>query len=370
MKFLDVQAINLRHKGRFLKALDNILASGNFILGDQVQKFEAEFARYCGTKFSVGVGNGLDALQLVLMAWDIGAGDEVIVPSNTYIATWLSVSNVGAKLIPVEPNPNTYNICPLSLEKAITSRTKAIIVVHLYGQTAEMDKVLPIARKHNIKVLEDAAQAHGAQYKNNLAGSLGDAAAFSFYPGKNLGALGDGGIVTTSDKYLADRVSALRNYGSKKKYYNEYMGINSRLDELQAMFLSEKLAYLDVDNKKRDKIAKFYSSKLQKLRNIKLPFCPQYCKPVWHLYVIQIEQRDKFKEYLKKKGIETVIHYPIPPHLQKAYRHLNFEKGDFPISESIHNRVLSLPIGPTITLEEAQTVVESVSNVAQELDLN
>jgi dTDP-4-amino-4,6-dideoxygalactose transaminase len=358
--FLDLKAINLRDEQGFRAALDRVLQSGWLILGNEVTSFEQAFAAYCGSARSIGVGNGLEALHLVLRAWDIGAGDEVIVPSNTYIATWLAVSYTGATVVPVEPVEATYNIDPAAIEAAITPRTKAIIAVHLYGQMADMDAIKAIAARHGLKVLEDAAQAHGARWNGRRAGTLGDAAGFSFYPGKNLGALGDAGAVTTDDRALADRLDMLRNYGSQRKYENELVGFNSRLDELQAAFLSVKLARLDEDNARRMAIAHRYNQGLAGLAGLTLPFVPPSADPVWHLYVIRTDRRDALQAHLKEQGIGTLIHYPVAPHVQKAYAELGFAQGSFPIAEAIHDQVLSLPIGPTMTDAEVDQVVAAV----------
>lgn len=322
------------------------MESGWYILGSEVSSFEAEFANYCGTKYCVGVGNGLEALFLVLKAWGIGSSDEVIVPANTYIASWLPITHTGAKPVPVEPDIDTYNIDPHKIEEKITEKTRAILPVHLYGQTANMDEINKNGKKFGLKVLEDAAHAHGATYKNKKAGSLGDAAAFSFYPTKNLGCFGDGGAITTNDGDLYQKIHSLRNYGSSKRYVNNEIGFNSRLDELQAAFLREKLHFLDSWNKTREKVTEWY---LQNLPNtfpeLILPKVPSWAEPCWHLFVVRTENRDELQEGLTKNKISTLIHYPIPPHLQKAYKHLNFSKGDFPITEKIANQVLSLPIG-------------------------
>jgi dTDP-4-amino-4,6-dideoxygalactose transaminase len=358
--FLDLKTINLRQRDELHHALDKVLDSGWLILGEECKAFEQEFAAYCGVKHSVGVGNGLEALHLVLRAWGIGPGDEVIVPSNTYIATWLAVTYTGATLVPVEPNMETYNLDPKLLEAAITPQTKAIIPVHLYGQAADMSAISAIALKHGIKVLEDAAQSHGAEYLGNKAGALGDAAGFSFYPGKNLGALGDGGAITTNDSELADKLRALRNYGSQLKYHNETIGFNSRLDELQAAFLRAKLPLLDADNKHRTEIAAIYHNVLSGINGLTLPCISRDGKSAWHLYVIRHPQRDRLAEYLTKQGIATMIHYPIPPHLQPAYSSLGKKKGDFPIAEQIHSEVLSLPIGPTMPIEYAQKIATTI----------
>lgn len=358
--FLDLKKINLADAEELHDALQKVLNSGWFILGREVEAFEAEFATYCGTSHAIGVANGLDAISLILRAYGIGEGDEVIVPTNTYIATWLAVSHCGAKPVPVEPVEATYNLDPQRLESAITPRTKAIIAVHLYGQTADMDPINEIAARHGIKVIEDAAQAHGATYKGRRAGSLGDAGAFSFYPGKNLGALGDAGGITTNDSELASKLKMMRNYGSKLKYHNDVIGYNSRLDELQAAFLRVKLPKLDSSNQKRANIAEFYDQELSKIDGIVLPSVPAWAGHVWHLYVIRHPNRDELARRLGALGIGTVIHYPVPPHMQPCYRQLELACGRFPISEAIHREIISIPMGPTMTIEDAAAVVEAI----------
>jgi len=355
--FLDLKSPHIELRAQLEHAFDRVLNSGWYVLGKEVEQFEQEFASYCEAEHCVGVGNGLDALHLILRAYGIGVGDEVIVPSNTYIATWLAVSYAGATPVPVEPDEATYNINPALIEEAITSQTKAIIAVHLYGQAADMDAINAIAKKHHLKVIEDAAQAHGAEYKGKRVGSLGDAAGFSFYPGKNLGALGDGGAVTSNDAQLAQQVKVLSNYGSSKKYHNEEKGFNSRLDELQAAFLREKLQKLDEWNQRRSNIAILYNQQLASLKDLILPEIKSWAKSVWHLYVIQHSQRDKLAKQLSEAGVETMIHYPIPPHLQPAYKELGYAKGQFPIAEKIHAQVLSLPIGPSMTLAQVEKVI-------------
>lgn len=358
--FLDLKAINLRQKEEFQAALATVLDSGWLILGKQTEAFENEFAAYCSVKHCVGVANGLDALHLVLKAWGVGPRDEVIVPSNTYIATWLAVSQTGATPIPVEPDMGTYNINPDLIEAAITPRTRAIIAVHLYGQTANMDAIMAIANRHGLKVLEDGAQAHGASLNKRRAGALGHAAAFSFYPGKNLGALGDGGAVTTNDGELAQKIRVLRNYGSQVKYHNEVQGYNSRLDELQSAFLRAKLPLLDADNDHRSEIAARYSAGLSGLSGLTLPTVCDGYKHVWHLYVVRHAQRDTLQKRLAELGIGTMIHYPIPPHLQEAYKDLALSEGILPICEQIHQTALSLPVGPTMSHQTADKVISAV----------
>lgn len=343
-------------------AYHSVMDSGWYVLGEEVAAFEHEFARYCGTSCCVGVGNGLEALHLILRAMGIGEGDEVIVPSNTYIATWLAVSYAGATPVAVEPNSATYNLDPDLLKAAITPRTKAIMAVHLYGQPADMDRINAVATDHGLKVIEDAAQAHGARYKGRRVGSLGDAAGFSFYPGKNLGALGDGGAVTTNDTGLADRIRALRNYGSKVKYHNEQKGFNSRLDELQAALLRVKLKYLDSWNGRREILAERYLSALRNT-GLQLPFVPEWAQPVWHLFVVGSANRDQLQQLLAEEGIGTMIHYPVPPHLQPAYAELGFKEGHFPIAERIHGTVLSLPMWPQMDDKQIQAVIDALQEI-------
>ena len=361
--FLALKEINLRQRDEFHEALDRVLDSGWYILGNELNKFEENFAKYCGVKHCIGVANGLEALHLVLRAWGVGPGDEVIVPSNTYIATWLAVTHTGATPVPVEPDLSTYNIDPSKIQAAITERTRAIIAVHLYGQPCDMDKINAIAARNGIKVLEDAAQAHGAMYKEIKSGNLADAAGFSFYPGKNLGALGDAGCVTTNDGQLADHIRLLRNYGSAVKYFNKEIGFNSRLDELQAAILNVKLNKLDEDNRKRNEIADFYLKALSEIPDIKLPKIEDGNISAWHLFVIKITKRDKLINKLKEVGIDTMIHYPLSPHQQTAYMTKFKSYEDLPIAESLQEQVLSLPMGPTMTIEMAEYVVEKLKNI-------
>lgn len=358
--FLDLKTPYQELKAEMDSAYRKVMESGWYILGDEVEAFESEFSKYCGVKNCIGVGNGLDALHLILKAFEIGPGDEVIVPSNTYIATWLAVSYSGAVPVPVEPDLRTYNLDPARVESVITKRTRAILPVHLYGQPADMDPINEIAQKYGLKVIEDAAQAHGAAYKGRLTGGLGDAAGWSFYPGKNLGAMGDAGAVTTDDDDLADRIRVLRNYGSRTKYYNEVRGFNSRLDNLQAAFLRVKLRHLDEWNKRREQIAAAYRGGLAGLDDIALPFVPESVDPSWHLFVIRLPHRDRLQKHLTDAGIGTLIHYPVPPHLSKAYSGLSFKPGDFPIAETIADTVLSLPMGPHLTIEQTESVIRSI----------
>ena len=358
--FLDLRSINYRDQEEFKSAFNRVLSSGCFILGNETSQFESEFASYCGVNNAIGVANGLDALTLVLRAWEIGPGDEVIVPSNTFIATWLAVSIVGAKIVPVEPDPDTYNITASTIKKAITSKTKVVLPVHLYGQPADMLAINAVARSYGLKVLEDAAQAHGASIGCQRVGSFGDAAAFSFYPGKNLGALGDGGAITTSNPELADKLRMLRNYGSREKYCHEITGINSRLDEIQSAILRIKLSRLDSDNDRRKEIASLYSEGLSVLSGINTPLVSPGFKPVWHQYIIRHNDRAMLADQLLKSGIHTGIHYPTPPHKQNAYQNLNNFAVKLPISEKLHKTVLSLPIGPTMSDDEVFTVIEKI----------
>lgn len=358
--FLDLKAPHRELRAELREAFERVLDSGWYILGEEVKQFEREFAEYCQVDNCVGVGNGLEALHLILRAYGIGDGDEVIVPSNTYIATWLAVSYAGATPIPVEPDERTYNIDPSRIEDAITPRTRAIIAVHLYGQPADMDAINLIAQKHQLKVIEDAAQAHGARYKGRRVGSLGDAAGFSFYPGKNLGAIGDGGAVTTNDQELAEKVRILCNYGSRIKYENEVKGFNSRLDELQAAFLRVKLRALDEWNARRKVLAAEYILQLLDTIELRLPFVPDWADPVWHLFIVRHSERNVLQNRLAKARVGSMVHYPIPPHLQGAYAEFDYHEGAFPIAERIHCEVLSLPIGPHLERDALCRVIKAV----------
>lgn len=361
--FLDLGASYRELREQIDAAVHRVMESGWYILGPEVEAFEREYAEYCGAQHCVGVANGLDALHLVLRAMGVGLGDEVIVPSNTYIATWLAVSQCGAIPVPVEPDEATYNIDPAQIEKAITGRTKVILPVHLYGQPADMDPILAIARKYDLKVLEDGAQAHGARYKGKRIGAHGDAVAWSFYPGKNLGALGDGGAVTTNDAVVADRLRVLRNYGSRLKYVNEVQGFNSRLDPLQAAILRVKLAHLDEWNVRRRDIAMRYQQDLIGC-GLTLPYVPDWAEPAWHLYVVRHPQRSALQQALTDAGVGTLIHYPIPPHRQQAYAHVGWELGAFRLAERMADEVISLPIGPQLSpADVARVVVQVVENV-------
>lgn len=355
--FLELRATYLEIKDELDAAYQRVMNSGWYILGEEVTAFEKEFADYCGTKHCVGVANGLEALQLILRSYGVGEGDEVIVPANTYIATWLAVSNAGATVVPVEPDPRTYNLDPRRVEAAITRKTKAILPVHLYGQPADMDPINDIAGRRGLKVIEDAAQAHGARYRDRRVGNLGDAAGWSFYPTKNLGAYGDAGAVTTDDDELAGRVRLLRNYGSKSKYYNEEKGINSRLDELQAALLRVRLKHLDEWNSRRARIAAKYLEELRETE-LMLPGVCEGANPVWHLFVVRSKHRDELQRYLKSQGVNTLVHYPVPPNLQAAYKDLSLP-CEYPIAEAIHREALSLPMGPHLSEEQAARVVEA-----------
>lgn len=358
--FLDLKASYTELQGELDAAYRRVAGRGWFVLGQEVEAFESEFAAYCGAAHCVGVANGLDALHLILRALGIGPGDDVIVPSNTYVATWLAVTQVGATPVPVEPDPRTYNLDPARIEAAITPRTKAVLPVHLYGQAAEMHRINAVAAAHGLKVVEDAAQAHGARCGGRAAGALGDAAGFSFYPGKNLGALGDAGAVVTDDAALADAVRVLRNYGSRTKYYNETLGYNSRLDELQAALLRVKLPKLDEWNARRKRVAARYLAGLAGAPDVVLPAVAPQTEPVWHLFVIRHPQRDLLAEHLKAQGVGTLIHYPLPPHLQQAYAQLNLGPGDFPLAERMAREVLSLPMGPHVSDADADRVIAAV----------
>jgi len=365
--FLDVGQTYCEIKDELDAAYQRVMNSGWYILGEEVAAFEREFAAYCGVKHCVGVGNGLEALQLILRGYGIGATDEVIVPANTYIATWLAVSNAGARVVPVEPVKGTFNIDPSRVEPALTSRTKAILPVHLYGQPADMDPLKEIALRHGLKLIEDSAQAHGARYRERRVGNLGDAAGWSFYPTKNLGAYGDAGAVTTNDDELAERIRLLRNYGSQRKYYNDEKGINSRLDELQASLLRVRLNHLDEWNGRRARVAARYLSELRET-DIRLPAVCEGADPVWHLFVVRSKNRDRLQAYLKSRGVNTLVHYPVPPHLQKAYPELEISGGIFPVTEAIHREVLSLPMGPHLSDSDVQRTIDEVKSFKSEND--
>jgi dTDP-4-amino-4,6-dideoxygalactose transaminase len=358
--FLDMKSPYEELRAELDSAYFRVMESGWYILGGEVEAFEQEFAHYCGVKHCIGVGNGLEALHIILRAYGIGEGEEVIVPANTYIATWLAASYAGARPLPVEPLIATYNLDPQKIEDAITPRTRAILPVHLYGQPADMDSINEIARRRDLRVIEDAAQAHGAAYRGCRAGALSDAAGWSFYPGKNLGAQGDAGAITTDDDDLADRVRVLRNYGSRVKYVNEVKGFNSRLDSLQAAFLRVKLKVLDEWNARRKILAGRYLESLAGIPGLTLPVVPESTDPSWHLFVVRHAQRDALQARLQSAGIGTLIHYPIPPHLSGAYRELGFTEGAFPISEAIHRTVLSLPMGAHLHPDQLDRVAGTI----------
>lgn len=357
--FLDLRAAHAELREEMDAAMAGVLDRGWFVLGPQLEAFEREFAAYCGVRHCVGVANGLDALRLVLLAWGIGAGDEVIVPSHTFIATWLAVSQTGATPVPVEVDAATFNIDPALVEAAVTPRTRAIIPVHLYGQPADMGPLRAVASRHGLLVLEDAAQAHGARYRGRRTGGLGDAAAFSFYPGKNLGALGDGGAVTTDDDDLAREVRLLANYGSARKYEHLRKGVNSRLDELQAAVLRAKLPRLDHWNERRRQLADELREGLAD-SGLALPHAPDWSEPVWHLFVVRSKVRDALQAGLRARGVETLVHYPVPPHLQPAYPECDGLAGTLPVAELLAGEVLSLPMGPHVTPAQRDQVIAAV----------
>jgi dTDP-4-amino-4,6-dideoxygalactose transaminase len=358
IKFLDLYKINQQYRDEIDTAIKYVLDSGRYLNGAENDAFCRKFASFCGVKYCLGVANGLDALSLIIKSYGFGKGDEIIVPANTYIASILAISQNGCVPVLVEPDINTYNINPDLIEEKITSKTKAIMVVHLYGQAVEMGKIWVLAKKYNLKMIEDSAQAHGAMYHGKRVGSLGDASGFSFYPAKNLGALGDGGAVTTNDSELYEKIKLFANYGAKEKYNNIYKGINSRLDEIQAAVLNVKLKFLDKDNEKRRQIAKFYIDNI-KNSDIVVPKWGNYNAHVWHLFIIRTEGRDRLREYLERNGIQTAIHYPIPPHKQLAYREWN--NFCLPVTEKIYNEVLSLPISPVMSREEILFVVDAIN---------
>lgn len=356
--FLDLKQVNEPHQTAIQVTIDRVLASGWYILGHEVDAFERQFADYCQSQYCIGVANGLDALTLVLKAWNFPATSEVIVASNAYIASVLSITHAGLTPVFVEPDPQTYLLDPARIESVITSRTKAILPVHLYGRCCDMGPINELAQQYNLKVLEDAAQAHGATYKGKRAGNLGDAAGWSFYPSKNLGALGDAGAITTNDTELATRLRALRNYGSAQKYVNDYLGHNSRLDELQAAILSAKLPLLDQENQRRRELAQLYLTGIRH-PDVALPPTDQVEQDVWHLFVIRHPRRDTLRTYLHQKGIGTDVHYPIPPHHQRAYA--SYAQLSFPISEQLHREVLSLPLNPALTDDQVAYIIEMIN---------
>jgi dTDP-4-amino-4,6-dideoxygalactose transaminase len=355
--FLNLGRVNAPYEPAIREGIDRVLRSGFYILGEETAAFEREFADYCGVKHCVGVANGLDALHLILRGYGIGAGDEVIVPANTFIATWLAVSLVGARIVPVEPDDSSWNIDPKRIEEAITPRTRAIMPVHLYGVPADMDAIRDIAQRHHLRVIEDAAQAHGARYRGLRAGSLGDAAGFSFYPGKNLGALGDGGAITTNDDELAERLRKLRNYGSSIKYQHDVAGVNSRLDEIQSAVLRVKLQHLDEDNARRAAVANRYREALADAP-VELVRVPDEAQSVWHLFVVRTPQRDALREYLTSRGIGTQIHYPVPCHRQEAFADQAWPA--LPVTERLQSQILSLPMAPYLSVDDVAYVAAQV----------
>lgn len=363
--FLSFDATNDLVRSEMKQAFDEVFESKWYVLGEQVKQFEQAYARFNEVGHCVGVSNGLDALHLSLKALGIGRGDEVIVPSNTYIATVLAVSYVGATPVFVEPNPDTFNIDPRRIEQAITARTKVIMPVHLYGQCCEMDTIMEIARRYLLYVVEDNAQSQGATFNGRRAGSFGHLNGTSFYPGKNLGALGDAGAVTTNDSALAQKVTTLRNYGSNKKYFNEVIGFNMRLDELQAAFLQVKLQYLEQWTAERQQIAEWYTEALKGIDEVQLPLVAAGASHVYHLFVIRARERDNLQQFLEQNGIGTLIHYPIPPHLQEAYKELKYKPGDFPVAETIAGSCLSLPLWPGMKKEEVDRVSSCIKKFYQ-----
>ena len=358
VKFLDLEKVNNRFRNEIDSRIKTILDKGWYLQGEEDKTFEKHFAEYCGVKHCIGCANGLDALNLIIRAYGFGPGDEIIVPSNTYIATILAISENGCTPVLVEPNINTYNINPDLIEAKITDKTKAIMVVHLYGQAVQMQKVWEVAKRHGLKIIEDSAQAHGALYDSKRTGNLGDASGFSFYPGKNLGCMGDGGAVTTNDDDLAAKIRAIANYGSDRKYHHIYKGVNSRLDEIQAAVLDVKLPHLDNDNSRRREISKYYRENIKNPKII-LPKVYDENAHVWHIFVVRCENRDGLQKHLEENGIQTLIHYPTPPHKQGAYK--EWENQSYPISEEIHRTELSLPISPVLTDEEVKKVVDVVN---------
>jgi dTDP-4-amino-4,6-dideoxygalactose transaminase len=362
--FLDVGAAYRELKAEIDVAIRRVLDAGWYILGPEVEAFEAEWATYCDTNYAVGVANGLDALTLALRALEVGPGDEVIVPSHTYIATWLAVTAVGARPVPVEPDPTTFNIDPGLVENAITPATKVLLPVHLYGQPANLDPILALASRYGLNVVEDAAQAHGARYKDRRVGGHGDVACWSFFPGKNLGAVGDAGAITTNRADIADRVRLLRNYGSREKYNNEIPGVNSRLDPVQAAVLRTKLRYLDAWTDRRRATAAAYTRGLEKTGLI-LPSETDWAEPVWHLYVVRSVDRDQLQARLATAGVGTLIHYPVPPHMQRAYRNLGFSERDLPLAKRLSDEVLSLPMGPQLSTNDVDLVIDAVRSASR-----
>lgn len=357
--FLDLHKINERYRDELESKIAEVLNSGWYLQGNQNLNFCENFARYCGTKYALGVANGLDAISIILKGYGIGIGDEVIVPSNTYIASILAISNNGCIPVLVEPDINTYNINLELIEEKITNKTKAIIIVHLYGLAVDVDRIRSLAKKYNLKIIEDAAQSHGAEINGVKVGNLGDAAAFSFYPGKNLGALGDAGGITTNDKFLFEKCKAIANYGSDYKYHHIYKGVNSRLDEIQAAVLDVKLKHLDDDNKRRREISLYYRDNIHN-NDVVLPTISDELSHVWHIFALRVKDRKRWIEYLNKNGIQTNIHYPTAPHKQYAY--FEWNELTYPVAEKIHREIFSIPISPVLTDVEIEYVVSAINN--------
>jgi dTDP-4-amino-4,6-dideoxygalactose transaminase len=362
--FLDLRAATDEIRSELDEAVARVMNAGWFVLGPEVEAFEAEWASFVGTTHAVGIGNGLDALELALRGLDIGPGDEVIVPSHTFVATWLAVDRTGATVVPVEPDPSSYNLDPSRVEEAVTPRTRAIVAVHLYGRPADLDPILAIAKRHNLRLIEDAAQAHGARYRGRPVGSFGDAAAWSFYPAKNLGAIGDAGAVTTSDRLLADRVRRLRNYGSSSKYVHDEVGVNSRLDEIQAAVLRVKLRHLASWNRRRSTVANAYLDGLRDLPLILPVLGPAGVDQAWHLFVVRSTRRDHLQRALDARGVQTLIHYPTPPHRQAAFAE-RFGANRYPVADQLASELLSLPIGPHLSPEQVTLIVENVASACE-----
>ncbi len=359
IKFLDLKSVNSKYESEIQRAFARVLNSGWYLLGQELSAFEAEFAKYCQVNYAIGVASGLDALKLIIKAYGFGVGDEIIVPSNTYIATVLAITDCGATPVFVEPNADTHLIEASNIERAITDKTKAIMPVHLYGRVCDMDSICDLAKENHLKVIDDAAQAHGAIYKGTRVGNLADATGFSFYPSKNLGAMGDAGAITTNDEMLANKIIALRNYGSQKRYYNKYKGLNSRIDELQAAVLRIKLAGLDEDNAARRRVAHLYNEMISSSKII-LPELPKdQGEHVWHLFVVRTDRRDLLKQYLDDNGIASQVHYPIAPHKQQCYSEYN--KLSMPIAEKLADEVLSLPISPVMSDQDVKRVAEVIN---------
>lgn len=367
--FQDFRAAYEELKAELDDAYQRFMESGWYVLGKEVSSFEEEYAAYCEAKHCVGVGNGLEALHLALRAVDCGPGDEVIVASNTYIATWLAVTQVGAKVVPVEPDERTYNLNPDLIEQAVTSRTKVVLATNLYGQPCDYDAIRAVADRHGLLFMVDNAQAQGARYKGRRVGGLADAECHSFYPSKNLGAFGEAGAVSTNDKKIADRIKVLRNYGSRVRYHNEVIGYNSRLDELQAALLRVKLRHLDAWNGRRTQLARLYLDRLSGSECV-LPFVPDWAEVVWHLFVIRHSARDALQKRLSDEGVQTIIHYPIPPHLSGAYSDMEFKRGDFPIAERMADEVLSLPIGPQLSPSDILAVCSLAASFSEKSSVN